>query len=69
MYWFPKNNNKFHDEIEFFKKNYHNMFKYDRYLEITVGNENVVLTEEKVFYGSYKDLQKDVKWLCKYVFN
>ena len=66
---FQKNKIEFHDEINFFKTNYHNIFKYDRYLEITVGNENVVFTEEKVFYNSYNELKKDVKWLCKYVFN
>ena len=37
------------------------MFKYDRYLEINVGNENVVFTEEKVFYDSYQELKKRCK--------
>jgi hypothetical protein len=46
-----KSNNKFDDQIEFFKKKYNQIF-------MTMGDK-----ENKLYYDSYHDLKTDVEWL------
>jgi hypothetical protein len=51
-----KSNNKFEDQIEFFKTNYNKIFR-------TMGDK-----ENKLYYDSLEELKIDVEWLCKHVF-
>ena len=51
-----KSNNKFEDQIEFFKTNYNKIF-------MTMGDK-----ENKLYYDSLEELKIDVEWLCKHVF-
>jgi hypothetical protein len=53
---FPKNNNKFDDEIVFLKNNYNKIF-------MTIGDK-----ENKLYYDSYQELKTDVEWLCEHVY-
>ena len=46
-----KSNNKFEDQIDFFKTNYNKIF-------MTMGDK-----ENKLYYDSYQDLTTDVEWL------
>jgi hypothetical protein len=36
-------------------------------VDFQIINKKFHFTEEKVFYDSYKELKKDLKWLCKCV--
>jgi hypothetical protein len=51
-----KSNNKFEDQIDFFKTNYDKIF-------MTMGDK-----ENKLYYDSLEELKIDVEWLCKHVF-
>ena len=51
-----KSNNKFEDQIEFFKTNYHKIFT-------AIGDK-----ENKLCYESSEELKTDVEWLCAHVF-
>jgi hypothetical protein len=50
-----KSNNKFEDQIEFFKTNYNKIF-------MTMGDK-----ENNLYYDSLEELKIDVEWLCKHV--
>ena len=51
-----KSNNKFEDQIEFFKTIYDKIF-------MTMGDK-----ENKLYYDSYQELKTDVEWLCEHVY-
>ena len=50
-----KSNNKFEDQIEFFKTNYNKIF-------MTIGDK-----ENNLYYDLLEELKIDVEWLCKHV--
>jgi hypothetical protein len=50
-----KSNNKFEDQIDFFKTNYNKIF-------MTMGDK-----ENKLYYDSLEELKIDIEWLCKHV--
>jgi hypothetical protein len=52
-----KSNNKFEDQIEFFKTIYDKIF-------MTMGDK-----ENKLYYDSLEELKINVEWLCKHVHN
>jgi hypothetical protein len=49
-------NNKFEDQIEFFKTNYNKIF-------MTMGDK-----ENKLYYDSLEELKIDVEWFCVNMF-
>ena len=51
-----KANNKFDDQIDFFKKIYNTIY-------MTMGDK-----ENKLYYDSYQELKTDVEWLCEHVY-
>ena len=50
-----KSNNKFEDQIEYFKTNYNKIFT-------TMGDK-----KNKLYYDSWEELKIDVEWLCKHI--
>ena len=50
-----KSNNKFEDQIDFFKTNYNKIF-------MTMGDK-----ENKLYYDSLEELKIDVESFCKHV--
>ena len=56
MYYFKKSNNKSDDQLEFFKKNYNQIF-------MTMWDKEI-----KLYYDSYQELKTDLEWLCEHVY-